>query len=134
MFIFSTTGGIMAEVLAGLGSLFGAEGLGGLFGAGSGAAGQVATTTPSVMGKGLLQPDILSQVKDLTATDVAKKPDLLQTLFSDPNKKLIQDINEQAKLNIQNAMKPMPLAQMQQPAQIQQVNLMDILKNMGGGY
>lgn len=124
----------MAEVLAGIGGLFGTEGLGGLFGAGGGVAGQVATTTPNVMGKGLLQPDILSQAKDLTQGSggfgpIEKKPN---PIFSDSTGALIGQINRQAEANLKNALPMMRLSQMQQPQAIQQMDLAALLRSLGG--
>ena len=107
-------GGIMAEVLAGLGSLFG---------------GAATSATPTMMGTGLLQPDILKQTAELTGASKKENP-----IFSAPTNALLTSVNQNAQQNLKNAMPMMQLNPMQQQAQIQQTNLMDLLRSIGGGY
>jgi hypothetical protein len=52
----------------------------------------------------------------------------------DVNKAILNNVNQQAQTNLKNAMPMIKLAPMQQSTQIQQTNLMDILRNLGGGY
>lgn len=106
-------GGIMAEVLAGLGSLFG---------------GAATSATPTMMGTGLLQPDILKQTSELTGASKKENP-----IFSSSTNALLNHINNQAQQNLKNRMPMMNLSQVQQPQTIQQMDLATLLQNLGRG-
>jgi hypothetical protein len=77
----------------------------------------------------LKTPLVLSP-QNYQAMETAKK----QQQQFDVNKAILNNVKEQAQTNLKNAMPMMTLAPRQQPAQIQQTNLMDILRNLGGGY
>ena len=142
----------MAEVLAGIG---------GLFGSGAGAATAaptlgVATSMPQIaipssvlplsQQIGNMQQPLLTnpmsaikQGPSLGVDTSIAKPELVQTtesnpIFSDSTRALLSVVNTNAQQNLKNAMPWMQLAARQQPAQIQQTDLMSILKNLGGNY
>lgn len=104
----------MAEVLAGIGSLFGAGG------------GQAAS---SVMGKGLLQPEILSQAKDLVSGPGGFNQST-NPIFSESTMSQLAAINKRGQ---ENRLPMMQLGPASQQPQIQQMDLVNLLRTLGGG-
>lgn len=103
--------------------------IGGLFGGGGG-----SSATSSVMGKGLLQPDILGQAKDLTSGSGGfNSPQSATTnpIFSENTLDQIAAINKRGQ---ENRLPMMQLNPMNVQPQIQQQDLINLLKNLGGGY
>jgi hypothetical protein len=112
----------MAEVLSSLGSLFGS-------------AGATGAANSAVMGKGLLQPDILAQAKDLTQGSGGFGPANPTTnpIFSQSTMDQLKNVNDRAQQNLRNAMPMMNLGPAQQQQPIQQMDLAALLRTLGGG-
>lgn len=138
----------MAEVLAGIGSLFGAGGAGAAStGAGLGVNTAMAQPTIPTSVMPLSQQIASMQQPTLTnpMTTLKSGPtlgvDTSLALQQKPSYNFEQDLLNSAPLmqNIlqtqkQNKLSPMQLSAPGQLSQIQQINLMDLLRNLGGGY
>lgn len=110
----------MAEVLSGITSLFG------------GGANPSTATGASVMGKGLLKPDILAGVQDLGIKPQDSQDKTTNPIFSESTIKLMDGVKEQAQKNLQTAMPMMQLHHAPQQPQIQQLDLVNLLRTLGG--
>jgi hypothetical protein len=114
----------MAEVLSGLGSLFG----------GGNSLQQMqqqfGMIKPGEQANPMLKTPLMLSPENYNRMEDAKK----QAQQFDTNKALLNSVNQQAQLNLKNAMPMMQMSPMRQPTQMQQINLMDLLKNIGGGY
>jgi hypothetical protein len=138
----------MAEVLAGIGSLFGAGGAGAAStGAGLGVNTAIAQPTIPTSVMPLSQQIVSMQQPTLTnPMDTIKKGpslgvDTSLSLGQKPSYNFEQDLQNAAPLmqNIlktaqQNKLSPIQLSAPGQMSSIQQQDLMSLLRNLGGGY
>lgn len=133
----------MAEVLSGIGGLFGG-GAGGLLSP-DGAMNNLqqmqqsfGMIKPGEKANPLLKTPLMLSPENYkameTLKDKATRQNPFSSIMSDPTYAIMQGMQQRANQNLQNAMPMMKLAQPGQPAQIQQQDLMSLLNNLGGGY
>jgi hypothetical protein len=119
----------MAEILSGLGSLFSSGGASvppGSLGVNTAMPKMTVPTSVSPLSQQIANMSMPNLVNPMGVN----KMDTTNTI--DNLRSLLGNTNTTNKENA--ALKMMQLNAMQQPMQIQQVNLMDLLKNIGGGY